>query len=870
MNTPLRRLFLLGLIMAFSLLSLGAHAAPRCEDIFTGLVNDNLLGTEGGIDPIDLSNVPWRSNPWPPDGSTLGSGSYYFKTLDSRGSRPPMKSYSLYIAPGAKVTIYVNSNINFNNRLFLNPGGDASQLTIVVRGNVVINNHADINGLIFAAGAIDINNNNVVVGGLAANGPISIGNNNSMVFDPDAAANLELPGLCNNDDKVFVDHFRIYHQAQTVRCLSSDIAVLACADAQCSSLLGGTVDVQLGSNVGSLANNGLLSLSDGYGYTQIQHPSGGLARLSLLDANPPAQAPTRCYAGGQASNCDIDFVDAGLAFFAGDGRSSLAHMRAGMAQDAMLRAVAADGQTGACVARTVGQQRVDMALSCENPGSCQAGQQARVNGAQVALNAQGQSNNRSAVAVTFDSQGAAPLSLNYSDVGQIQLHAQLALAATSGEPAVTLRGSSNLFVSQPYAMAVAQVRGQNGEINPATQGSGDGFIAAGEPFSAQVHSLNAQDQLTPNFGREWPQQRASIELAELSYPLPNYGDASLLSSGLFSNTATFGVQQSNDLVWREAGSIRIAAAPSNHSYLGTTYVGESPHSVDIGRFYPKHFVLQSSQVLNTCSSFSYMGENHIGIEWLAQAQGADNRVLQNYGAQYLGSAQFSYVARNIDTALPMANLSSRLTAPLSSWQRGEYQVTATDALFSRLPLAQTDGPYSMLQLGLAVASEIDNRDWVDSDMDGASVATCTNCSAKALAGMLDMRYGRLALDNNFGSEFEPLQLPMRTEYWQGGSWVLNNDDNCTSYQGGQVIDSSGELVFTGSGSLSGGRYLVDMGIFADSQGKVGEYPITYPASDWLLWDWDSDNNADDDPAAILHFGRFRGNDRIIYWRERYR
>ncbi len=679
--------------------------------------------------------------------------------------------------------------------------------------------------------------------------------------------NIEICALRSEPVGVTVDHFRLSHPQQTVRCYSADIQVQACADEDCTALVEQDVEVQMSSTAGTFVGGNPFTLTNGVGTTKLQLPQGGSAQIGVASSTPPAKpfSQDRCFIGGTLSNCTIDFVDAGLAFFASDGVSAPPTLRAGESNNLILKAVAANAVTGACEARVAGEQQVQLGLSCENPGVCQSGQQAQINGTAIGLNNQGQQANKQSVALTFNNQGAAPLEFNYSDVGQLQLHGAMTVAATPTEPEFTLQGSSAAFVSQPYQLEVIAVSASDGRINPATQGSGAGFVAAGEAFQVQVASVNKQGNVTPNFGLESPSQRAQVTLFERVYPQPGFGDGSLLSSGSFALTNTSGVQQSQQVMWDEAGSIRLDAAPVNDQYLATSYLGEQVASAVIGRFYPEHFAMNSSQLLDSCTDFTYMDQPQISLSWQAHALSATGRVLQNYGEHYQGRAEFNYVARSLEPQ--QASLASRFSAAVGTWQQGVYSVNVSNGMFARLANAQPDGPFNRLQLGAEISSEIDNRPWRSADMVGDSVASCSNCTAKAFSGLLDMRYGRLRLENNFGSEFEPLLVPMQAQYWQGQRWAVNGKDHCSAYTHNDLIDSSGELSTTGSGALVSGDYVVDQGIFADSEENPGTYPVSYPAPDWLLWDWNGDNTADENPSATLKFGTFRGNDRIIYWRE---
>jgi MSHA biogenesis protein MshQ len=43
--------------------------------------------------------------------------------------------------------------------------------------------------------------------------------------------------------------------------------------------------------------------------------------------------------------------------------------------------------------------------------------------------------------------------------------------------------------------------------------------------------------------------------------------------------------------------------------------------------------------------------------------------------------------------------------------------------------------------------------------------------------------------------------------------------------------------------------------------------VSYDIDEWLKYDWNNNGSYVDKPRAIATFGVFRGNDRIISWRE---
>lgn len=128
--------------MALALVSRSLHAA-ECADVFASDINSNL-----GADGLNLTGVPWGSDSWPTSGSTLTTGDYYFSgtTLGN--------NYSLSIASGEQVRIFVSGSLNMGPNVDLNANGDPGQLLIAVQGNLVFGNNAEFNGLVYAGGSI--------------------------------------------------------------------------------------------------------------------------------------------------------------------------------------------------------------------------------------------------------------------------------------------------------------------------------------------------------------------------------------------------------------------------------------------------------------------------------------------------------------------------------------------------------------------------------------------------------------------------------------------------------------------------------------------------------------------------------------------
>lgn len=657
-----------------------------------------------------------------------------------------------------------------------------------------------------------------------------------------------------------IDHIELTHQATGIACVASAVQVKACLNADCSSLFTSPVSVDLSNSAGNWQTDPI-TLTNGVGTAYLRHPAGGVATIGVTETVPPRKAfsQTVCKVGSSSSNCQINFANAGLLFAQADGITPLSHQTAGVAFNGVLRAIRTNTTTGACEARAEGTKTVRLGFSCENPSSCIAGQQFSINNTSIAANSAASSTNRSNVNLTFNSSGSAPITMRYTDVGQLALHASLALPEQSPDPAITLNGSSTAFVVRPHTLAVVQALRQNGSANPATQTGGNGFVAAGEPFNVVIEARNADGQATPNFGKELTRQRVEAVFNQLVYP-PS-GSNGILSGGAVdtATAAVNGRQTVTGVSWNEAGSIALRAKLLNDTYLGVADISAKPASGTVGRFYPDNFALVSSEVKNSCSNFSYMSQPALMVNYQLEAKGRGGNTLQNYHSSYYpsGAATMLTVVQNNTTRLA----AERLAVQAAQWQNGVYRVQQNNASFNRAALP--DGPYSNMQLGLQVVSEQDSRNFT---------AFTLGTDALALSGGLNMRFGRLALQNSGGPEDEPVPLAFKTEYWQDGRFINNVEDNCS------LISNSSALLSTISGtpalSLAGAGGVVQNGRFPAQSltlappGVPGVWQVEYMAEPWLQSYWRGASvNYQQNPQAEIMFGRFRGNPRQIFWRE---
>lgn len=877
--------------------------------------NGNFLGGTYYIDRLEVGATGSGT------GITLGPGDYFIREIVFHSG--------IYVnttsAGPARLFIETGIGQTNANQLEINSGGSASNLQIylyegatISLGNGNMGGNKDtlnFNGTIygpFPDNDITLGNNNTLQGSILTAGTIDVGTDTVFNYSPEVQAEVTASLGCAPVDSE-VHHYRLLHPQVLVSCYSAAIEVIACADETCSATYDDPVTITVSSSDadsvwqgGSLDSttdaDANLLFSNGTGGSGLRNINGGAAALTLSNASPTAVEATQCYdsSGTVATSCEVTFNTAGLIITDIDGASPLPATFAGNDLPAALRAVETNTTTGACEARLSGTHTVNLGMQCLNPGTCQPGQSLTIDGQAIGLNAAGSNTNTQALALTFDATGRVEndLVVNYSDVGQIRLFASLPLteAPSASNPAISdpdieLVGTSiNDFVVKPHTL-VTRALDDAGDLWTSTTATGPGFTAAAAPFSMVVQSLNAAGNPTPNFGLESTSAGVQVQFHSMAYPTPadidSNGSQLTLNNPFVIDPTYPGAKRTSGAIWKEVGTVNLTARLSGDNYLGAGDAFSRPPS-PIGRFYPSRFTVSAANVVNACSGFSYMGQDAIEVTYTVQALNQLDEVTKNYansgGVLYSDTATVQMRAASLTPVDDIGDeFYNRLDfLPQTTWLAGELTFASSAVSFNRRVDNEPDGPYPDLQLGLQLLDpSTDARNFAAADQSMTvqnDPALTLPSTAVPIGGLLELRYGRMRLENIFGPENEDLPIVMYNEYFDGNRFVLNDIDSCTTVTAANlnIIDNPDAIdtvadQLTGPITFSNGElnYGDLFWLAPNAPNNVGDFIFEYQADSWLRYEWGHDAaEVNENPRATAGFGQYRGNDRVIFWMER--
>jgi len=672
-----------------------------------------------------------------------------------------------------------------------------------------------------------------------------------------------------------IDHIRIEHDGDGLTCMPETVTVKACADPACATLYTGSTTVTL-SGSGWTANP--ITFTSGSGTADLSITTPQTVTLGTSTVIPLPSHATNCYIGTTA-DCSLVFTDAGFIFSgsAGGAEATIPSQIAGTSSGTYyLRAVKKNYTTMACEAALSGATTVNFAYECNDPATCYAADLMSVNGGSattIARNNNGSVSSYTSVNMTFDANGNAPFTFNYGDAGKVTLHAQKAVNS------VTLTGASNAFVVKPYDFGVipcaSSIVGNctTAPADPGLLGGGSIFAKAGAAFKTTVTARTATGTATPSFGLGSNNTTETVSLTHTRVAPTGVGTADGTLGGTTSiprNSFTDGIATVSNLNWSEAGVITLTA--TNNTFLGNALTTTGTTG-NLGRFIPDHFAITAGSVTEGCDpgNFTYFGQDGFSTSFTLIAQNTANATTQNYTGNFAKFDLTAWNNYNFTAAWlpavpsPASTLLASATAPTGNWSNGTASVIAKH---------QASRPASpVAPANITISAKPTDTDAV------------TMTSAVVQAAATPLHYGRLRLPNAYGPETEAVIMPARLEYYNGSAFALNTQDSCTN-PGGiatyrldnnlEVNQIDGTIKINGNasttltvGAISAG--IINLTFSPPGAGKTGYADVTALITTplpWLLYEWDGLNNDyNENPSARVNFGIYRGNDRIINWRE---
>lgn len=456
------------------------------------------------------------------------------------------------------------------------------------------------------------------------------------------------------------------------------------------------------------------------------------------------------------------------------------------------------------------------------------------------------------------------------------------------QESVTLNGSFSVK-SRPWKIAACNIVAKNGgKTNPATQATGDGFIASAESFNVTykpvVHSDSRSNAtnvceypLTQNYFSD--SNTAAPLDAEFSVLYPSGGDIANLDpskgSSLDFSSEEAKTGKTVEYVWDEVGALNLKTK--------ATYLGEKldEYDVTVGRFYPKYFkVVDSSWTYPDELSFVYMNQPFDGVEFSVEALNANKAAIKNY-ADFATKAEFNlddiddYSARFDAPDFGAGDWSNESDKSIGDFSIGNSGQCIGSACWNKdIGGNYPDGPFNskigtaISEIGLVYTNNADPVEYIIDTEKGTN---------SRLVDQPDIRFGRVDLDDVGGNQGTTLRVPLRVEYWNGSRFIANSDDSQTKVlgeteDGSQVhiwpTDNTAKVVSLGAGGrVSSGYSRSVTAMEAESyrqQTRVWlELDGVLNAIPWLKYDWDNDNS-EENPSSVVTFGIHRGNDRVIY------
>ena len=664
-----------------------------------------------------------------------------------------------------------------------------------------------------------------------------------------------------------VHHIEFIHDGSALTCNPEQIKIKACSDnaVPCTPYTS-TVTINL-LPTGWVGGDSV-SFSNVTGSTNyyLQHTTVGQITFDTSSEVPAASSSAVCRNSdsGPAAACTMDFHDSGFIFDVTTQTSCV------ISPNIKISAVRKSPTTEQCIPFFNGKTaalKLWTAYSNPNSGTNQATLNYSGTDYPLSTTAPGTDVN-----MTFDANGEATFTLNYPDAGQLDLNATYAGSVATLDDGLSMSGNQT-YVTKPAKFYIYSddVNAACPSADPTLPDCNPAFRKTGESFNLKIRAAcdNAGNTVTPNF-----QLNGLTIVSNLVQPSTGI-NANLDVTSFNITAADNGEHVISSQNIDQVGVFTFTAELPAAGYFGETIIGSATlnTSANIGRFTPDHF---NTLVTHGCSGGSTFTYSKQPFSVTASARNQNDAITVNYHDDFAFGVTLSD-----SNALSTGSLNNN-TIPESSF---------TSAI---------EGASVGAGISTDLNYEFSNKETVPGIIQiKATDITDTLITSSVTEGSTEIRSGRTRLENAFGSELTDLPVPARVEFFNTNGFEINTADTCSAVTA-TLTDIGVDPILVGTG-LSGETCIWDddtesgannctnaailpgpvtsqfeeppvagsfnLNLLAPGANNTGDIGITFTSPAWLQFDWDGNGTHDNDPTGVASFGLYRGDDRIIYWRE---
>jgi MSHA biogenesis protein MshQ len=660
-----------------------------------------------------------------------------------------------------------------------------------------------------------------------------------------------------------IDHFELIHDGSALTCAAEAVTVRACTNVDCSSVYTDPVTITLSPS--GWVGGDVQTLDDGSGIFQLRHTTPGSVTLAVT-GNPAADQSQQCVNSGGNASCDLVFREAGFLFDVPDHRACTTEA------DITIAAVRADATAEHCIgddsfANT--SRQVNFWSDYQQPAS--GSQAVQVNGVAISGASPG-----TQVDLAFDGQAESRLNIRYDDAGRLNLSAYF---AGSGDEAGLVMTGGDSFVVAPDRLRVVATSDGTAALDNATF-TGTPHWPAGVDFYVEVAGVCSDGTVTANF-------EATTSLAAVVPFAPATGTLGALTGGpLTAVDYSSGVGQADDVSYSEVGTVTIGAEVFN--YLGSS-LAVTGSSDPVGRFTPHHFLtsLNTPQFATGCNvgSFTYLGQpfDYVTAPVITvTAQNLQNGDTQNYAGDWWKLSSGTLNGKSYSAATGSVDISQVPAGDPSVTELGAGMGLLTFSAGSGLKMDR-GAPTAPYDADISLEINVIDGDGIAATSNPVRFGAATSGNGISFDNGKEMRWGRLTLNNAYGSELLALDMPLRAEYYAGTAFIPHSGDSCTSLPLAQLSLNNGSTTVAGNNSIAVGSGTTSASLSDPFVGGNANLRFTPPGDDgfvdvtadlsllgWLRYDWDGEGTHDNNPLGRATFGLYEGRPSLIYLRETYR